>query len=313
MKLFSASKLHPTTWWVLGISLAVFAGLSTSIWQLCVLIILCVVITLACRENSPWSKSLKFYLLTALVVVVIRIVFRILFSFSGNDQDVVLNLPTLQFNLGLGEVTFLGPITWTALNGAIVDGLRLAGIILSIGLANTLANPRKLLKSTPSALYEIATAISVAINLAPQMIDSLNRVRRARTLRGRSTGLRSLAGTVIPVLEDTIERSLALAASMDARGFGRRGKQSAAQRVTARLLALGGLSINLIGIYLLLTEGGLLALAAICAGLLMAAASIRLTARRKVRTTYSKQPRNWRDVFLYLASMLIVLSGVAIR
>ena len=40
---------------------------------------------------------------------------------------------------------------------------------------------------------------------------------------GRSTGIRALHSIVIPVLEDALERSLLLAASMDSRGYGRTG------------------------------------------------------------------------------------------
>ena len=79
MRNFIATRLHPSTWWVLAISLAVIAGSATSIWQTATVAVASVALILLFRENAPWARSLKFYLLLALAVVVIRVVFRIVF------------------------------------------------------------------------------------------------------------------------------------------------------------------------------------------------------------------------------------------
>ena len=72
----------------------------------------------------------------------------------------------------------------------------------------------------------------------PQLLEGVTRVRAARRLRGRRhTGLRGLRGVAMPVLEGALERSVELAAAMDARGFGRtadRGRAGAPGRVPAR-------------------------------------------------------------------------------
>ena len=95
---------------------------------------------------------------------------------------------------------------------------------ICVGAANALANPKRLLKSMPPALYEIGTAIVVAVALLPQLADSLRRVRAARQLRGVPGGrVGGLRGIVVPVMEDALERSMSLAAGMDARGYGRAG------------------------------------------------------------------------------------------
>ena len=101
-------------------------------------------------------------------------------------------------------------------------------IIICVGAANSLANPRKLLASLPPALYEVGTAVVIAFSLFPQLAESVQRVRRARRLRGDAgRGIRALRRIVVPVLEDALDRSVALAASMDSRGYGRRGTASA--------------------------------------------------------------------------------------
>ena len=310
---FSASSVHPGAWWLLGLSLAIAASLSTDPIALFVLAAGCVAVIAVAREkSSPWSNSLKFYLFLAGTVVLLRVLFRLVFNYSLPQGEVLFELPAVTINLGFGSaVSLLGSVSLASMQSALTDGLRLAAIILSVGLANSLANPRKLLKSTPAALYEVATAVSVAINLAPQLIESLQRVRRARSLRGRSSGLGALAGTVIPALEDTIDKSLGLAASMDSRGFGRRGSMSTSEVRLARTFSLLTICLVLVGSYLLLTlsDSPLIALACIVVGLAFMVFSVRLTSKRSNRTRYKKQPWAFQDfLVLGLGAAAIVLA-----
>jgi len=311
---FKASRVQPGAWWLLGLSLAIAASLSTNPLVLLGLAAACVTIIAVARDKSaPWSNSLKFYLLLASAVVLLRLAFRIIFNFSAFEGPALFELPALTLDLGFGTpVSLFGRVSSASMQAALSDGLRLAAIILSIGLANSLANPRKLLKSTPAALYEIATAVSVAINLAPQLIESLQRVRRARSLRGRSSGLGALAGIVIPALEDTIDKSLSLAASMDSRGFGRRGTMSNSSVRAARTFTLLAICLVLIGSYLLLTVGVALLTAISCIGFGLAflALATRLTSKRSNRTRYNKQPWASQDFFVLGCGLAIVVAAV---
>jgi energy-coupling factor transport system permease protein len=307
-----AELIHPATWWLLGGTFALVSGSATTLFTPIAIGTFSVIAILAFRENATWAKSLPFYLALAGIVILIRLLFRIIFSYSSDYEAIAIELPRFQLNLGFGVIEFLGDVSWVALYGALLDGARLAAIILSVAIATTLANPRKLLKSAPGALYEIATSVSVAINLAPQLIESFNRVRKARLLRGKSKKSNQLAGIVIPVLEDTLDRSLLLAASMDARGFGRRGQQSAAELLTARTLGLIGLLLNLCGVFILLSGLGLnFALTFIGAGLTTAAISLRITSRRKVRTNLSHQNRSPVDYVIYLLLAVLLIANFA--
>ena len=302
-------KVHPATWWLIGGSFAVVAGSATNLIAPITISVTAVLLILAFREKASWTKSLSFYLTLAGIVIAIRILFRLLFSYSDSSAAVALHLPRIQINLGISKIYLLGDVAWNSLYGALLDGSRLAAIILAVAIATTLANPRKLLKSAPGALYEFATSVSVAINLAPQLIDSFQRVRKARQLRGKSKRTSQLAGIVIPVLEDTLDRSLLLAASMDARGFGRRGNQSNSELILARTLGLLGLLLNLFGIFILLSGfGSGIALLLILLGLVTAAISVRITSRRKVRTNLIAERRTALDyaIYLLLAALLVV-------
>jgi energy-coupling factor transport system permease protein len=233
--------------------------------------------------------------------------FRIIFNSGLATEKIAFVMP----ELNVGGVHLLGAVAWPTLLAATNDGLRLAAIIVTIGMANTLANPKRLLKSTPGALYEVATAMTVAINLAPQLIESLQRVRKARNLRGRSKGISALHSIVIPALEDTIEQSLALAASMDARGFGRRGNLTSFQTVLSRALSLGGILLITFGAYFLLaTNMQVLAISLFAIGVAALAVTIKIASSRNLRTRYRRQKPGWRDGVIALASLTAVALAV---
>ena len=261
------------------------------------------------RDESPWAKSIGFYLKLAAIVVTLRVVFRIILNLGTSTTDAFLLLPSVEFDVGFGNVVHLfGPMSELSLLAAFTDGFRLAAIILSVGMANSLANPRKILKATPGALYEIATAISIAINLAPQLIMSLNRVRRAKSLRGRSKGIKSLTGIVIPVLEDTIEQSMALAASMSSRGFGRRGTRSSFQILAARLLGFLAVCLCVTGVVLLLIspDQQLIDLAIVFLGLVAAVITIRISSTKATRTRFRTEPWRLGDLVVLALSLTLL-------
>ena len=311
-KRLTASGASPLSWWFLAIAMAIVAGVSQNALTQLFICLFALSTILLFREDAPWSRSVRFYLFLAGFVVVARVLFRIVFNIQNPEESTALDLPGFSINLGFGPaVEVFGAVSHEALLGGATDGLRLAAIILSIGMASSLANPRTLLKSTPSALYEIASAISVAINLAPQMISSLQRVRKARSLRGRSKGLGSMAGTVIPVLEDAIDSSLALAASMDSRGFGRRGDLSKSQVLSARLSSLVAVAFLAIGSFTLLigqTEliGGVL----IAFGLLASFVTVRINSKAQIRTRFESATFGVFDIVLVIISGALLISAV---
>lgn len=304
----SASSASPISWWLLALSMAIFAGASGS-WIVQLLVAsTAMLLVLTLREDAPWSRSVRFYLFLGVFVVVARVLFRIIFNIPNPNDKTVISLPELAIDLGFGPaVTFFGNVGSGALLSGLTDGLRLAAIIVSIGMAASLANPRRLLKSTPSALYEIASSISVAINLAPQLIASLQRVNRARSLRGRSKGLGKMAGTVIPVLEDAIESSLSLAASMDARGFGRRGELSRLELISARVSSLAAVALFTIGSFLLLTGSPKpIAIVVICIGLASTILTIKLNSKTQIRTRYQPESFGPVDIALWVISIGLI-------
>ena len=166
---------------------------------------------------------------------------------------VLIDLPEVPLPGWALGVHLLGPVTRESLLFALYDGLRLGTIVICVGAANSLANPKRLLRSMPAALYEIGTALVVAVSILPQLADSLRRVRAAQRLRaGDTRRVGRLRRLVVPVLEDALERSLALAAGMDARGYGRAGGLTRGRRRWTGALMLAGLCGLCVGTYAVL-------------------------------------------------------------
>lgn len=189
---------------------------------------------------------------------------------------------------------------------ALYDGLRLATMLCCIGAANTLANPKRALRVLPGALYELGVSVVVALSVAPQLVESVQRVRKARKLRGGPTRGRHVLRTIaIPVLEDALERSMRLAAAMDSRGYGRTGTATRrSRRITGvcMLVGMGGLCVGAYGLLDGSTPGAL-GLPSLLAGAVLCCVGLAVGSHRVHRSQYRPDP--WR-----IPEWVVSLSGV---
>ncbi|MGI8664807.1 MAG: CbiQ family ECF transporter T component [Jatrophihabitans sp.] len=299
--------LHPVAWWAWAIGLATAVSRTTNpLLLLLVLAVLGFVVT-ARRTEAPWARGFKYYLWLALTVVLIRVLFRCVFASGITPADHLLfSLPHLPTPSWYAGIQLCGPVSLEACLSAATDGLRLACLLCCIGAANTLANPKRALRVLPGALYELGVAVTVSISVAPQLVESAQRIRRARRLRaGRTSGFRALRSIAVPVLEDALERSLQLAAAMDSRGYGRAGTATrASRRLTGALMLLGMLGLCA-GMYGLLdgTAPRALGLPALLVGSALCCGGLLLGSRRVRRTSYRPDP--WR-----LAEYLVTGCGL---
>lgn len=289
--------LHPIAWWIWALGLAAAVSHTTNpILLLLVLGVLGFVVANR-RDDSPWARAFTYYLVLALTVVVVRVAFRTVF---GGDVDahgttVLFTLPHIPLPSWASGVQLGGPVTLVGTIGALYDGLRLATLLCCLGAANTLANPKRALRVLPGALYELGAAVVVCFSVAPQLVESVQRVRRARKLRGGATsGFHALRGIAIPVLEDALERSLRLAAAMDSRGYGRTGTASPRTRRITGVLMITGMCGLCFGAYGLL-DGSVLGVGAIPAfsgGAVLCVLGLILGGRQVCRTHY--RPDRWK-------------------
>ncbi|WDF37698.1 CbiQ family ECF transporter T component [Streptomyces sp. T12] len=286
-------QLHPGAWWLWSLSLGTAATRTTNPLLLTLLIATSAYVVATCRPDAPWARSYTAFAKLALAVLLIRLVFAVALGSPIPGTHVIVTLPELPLPHWAQGIRLGGKVTVETLLFALYDGLRLAALLICVGAANSLANPARLLKSLPGALYEMGVAVVVALTYAPHLIADVQRLRAARRLRGRpDTGIRGLLHVGLPVLEGALERSVALAAAMDARGYGRSADVPPRVRRTTTALTLGGLLGVCAGTYGLLTaEGGTYGLPVLLAGLVAALAGLRLGGRRTLRTRY--RPDRW--------------------
>lgn len=289
--------LHPIAWWIWAIGLATAASRTSNPLLLAIIFaILGLAVTIR-ASSAPWARGYRFYLLMALAVIAIRVLFRIVFASAAAPGSIILfRLPELPTPAWYAGVQIGGPVTLQAVLSAALDGMRLACMLCCIGAANTLANPKRALRVLPGALYELGVAVTVALSVAPQLVESVQRVRRARRLRGAAgRGIRALRAIAIPVLHDALERSLQLAAGMDARGYGRTAGVTRSSRQLTGAVLLAGLTGLCIGAYGLLGTGlpGPVSATAFAAGTAACVAGVALGGRRVSRSKYRPDPWRW--------------------
>jgi energy-coupling factor transport system permease protein len=245
------------------------------------------------RSDVPWARSYGLFIRVGVVVLVLRVTIQMLFG-PRVPGHVLFTLPSAELPDWAAGVAVGGPVSLEALLGAAYEALRLLALLACFGAANSLASPYRLLRLLPRAVYEAGVAVTVAMAFAPQAVVSLQRVRDARRLRGRPGGIRGLRGLAVPVLEGALERSVQLAASMDARGYGRRIDPAAGSRRLRTASTAVGLLAATAGVYGLLDDGSrrALGLPALAVGSALLAGSLVVGGSRAARTRYRPDP--WR-------------------
>lgn len=259
------------------------------------------------RGDAPWARGFKSYFLIGLVIIVFRVAFRMLLD-AQYGAHILFRLPEIPLPNATKGIQLGGPVSAEGVLAALYDGMRLAALMLCIGAANVLANPKRLLKAVPSALHEAGVAVTVALTVAPQLVESGQRVRRARRLRGESPRrFRLVRSVLLPVLMDALDRSLLLAAAMDGRGYGRAASVAGPRRATTAALILGGLGGICVGAYGLLDSSTprLLGLPMLVGGVALAWVGLVVGGRRIQRSRYRPDP--WAT-----AEWLVAATGIAV-
>ncbi|WP_407286320.1 energy-coupling factor transporter transmembrane component T [Streptomyces sp. BP-8] len=301
------TALHAGAWWLWALGLATAASRTANPLLLGLLVGVAGYVVAARRTDAPWARSYGAFVKLGLVVIAVRLAFAFVLGSPIPGTHTLVTLPEVPLPDWAKGVRIGGRVTAEGMVFALYDGLKLATLLICVGAANALANPSRLLKSLPGALYEAGVAVVVAMTFAPNLVADVQRLRAARRLRGRpDRGFKALLQVGVPVLEGALERSVALAAAMDARGYGRSAQVPRAVRRLTSALTLGGLLGICAGTYGLLGGTGAgYGLPLLLAGLAAALAGLWLGGRRSLRTRYRPErwgPRAW----------LVAGSGIAV-
>ena len=290
--LLSRRLIHPMAWWVWALGIAGTISLSSNLYVLAMaLVALCFVVAQR-RGASPWARAFPIYFLICGWIVVYRLVMHVLVGAKIGEME-LFHIPPLTLPEWVAGINVFGTVYAEGLLMSATQGLVLGTMIVAVGAANSLADPKKLIKALPGALGDLGTAIVIGISIAPQMAESAYRIHRARTLRGDDTrGVRGFARILMPVFQDTLDRSLALASSLDARGYGRRADTPLIeQRITSVFGALGIIGAT-IGIFVVLDGRApmFIAVPVLLVGAGFLVISLVIASRRKTSTTYDQLP-----------------------
>lgn len=228
-------SLHPFTWWLWAIGLAIANVRFNSTWFTVLCVGAVMVVVYIFREDAPWAKSFNWTLKLSAWILGIRTIVGIAIGvpIPGNE---IFRLPILALPSWMPGIRIGGSVTWERLSASLAEGLLICSIIVIFGAAASLTSPHRLLRVLPIYIYEFAVAVVIATSVLPQLVTSVKRIRMAQRLRGQNTrGFTSWKRVAIPLLEESLARSLDLAAAMDSRGYGVSKKRSRYRPISWRL------------------------------------------------------------------------------
>lgn len=207
---------HPLTWWIWSIALALGIARGNNPWLAIAVVGCAYLVVRIFRSDAPWSRSFESGLKLGLWILIIRTSFGVLIG-TPIPGTTIFRLPILPLPDWMAGIRIGGAVTQERLFSTAHEGVILAAIIICFAAASSLTSPHRLLRVLPFAIYQFGLALVIATSLVPQFVRSISRIRDAQYLRGQKLSFKKI---LIPLLEESLARSLDLAAAMDSRGYG---------------------------------------------------------------------------------------------
>ena len=216
----TTSSFHPLTWWLWAVLLATTLLLANTRAISVAIVTSTLVLALSMQRQTAGFYTFRWALRFALIAFSFRMFIAIFIGVPMPGRT-IFTLPQLQLPDFLVGIRIGGPVTTQRLLSGFDEAVLLVALILIFATANALSNPHSLLRILPQRFYGLGLAGVISTSVAPQAARGIERVRSARRLRGQSShGIRSWRGVALPVLEDSLERSIDLAAGLESRGYG---------------------------------------------------------------------------------------------
>jgi energy-coupling factor transport system permease protein len=236
----------------------------------------------------------------SLMIILFSTVFNMLTAHVG--QTIIWILPA-EWPL-IGE-----PITLEAAVYGLINGLRLVTLLSFFLAFNTIVPVAQLASLVPAALHELGIVMLIAITYVPETFRQHRRITEAQAIRGhRLRGLRDWRPIVIPLLIAGLERSMNLAETMVARGYGHTGRADLPSRM--RVLLVSGLFLALVGA-ILLAWGSAWAWIMIGIGVAAIGLAYFELGRNTRRTTYGPHAWTWADSALVASALTPIVLMIA--
>lgn len=175
----------------------------------------------ASRSAFGWWSSRPFLL--GLAAAGLFVLTRTLYtSFFGGlnaipqNATVVWALPQVWLPGPFASIHIFGVMTGELLLAAFISALGFAAVIVTFGLLSSLVDLRVALRSAPRWLSGVSTALVIAVGVFTTFAEMAKRLATARVLRAEGSRMR----TLVPLLEQSIERAEWMGLSMASRGWG---------------------------------------------------------------------------------------------
>ena len=246
-----AEPIHAVAWLTWAVGAAVTVQLAPNPLYVALVIGVSAVVVQAHAAGSPLAKAFPLILGLGVVFGVTRIVLTA--ATVHGSGSVLFTTPTFTLPRLLGGFAVGGAVNTAIVLQAAADAWVIVGLMAVFGAFNAVVSHYDLVRLAPRAFYELGLVITVALAFVPTTIRSVQAVREADRARtgGRVVRRGRLLRIVVPILETGMERAVALAESMDARGFSRQalapGERAAGWCTLGALVALGGGFVALVG------------------------------------------------------------------
>ena len=214
------SSFHPLTWWLWAVLLATTLLAANTRAVSIAIVTSTLILAFSMQRYTAGFHTFHLALRFAIIAFCFRMFIAIMIGVPMPGRT-IFTLPQLHLPDFLVGIRIGGPVTTQRLFSGFDEAVLLVALILLFATANSMSNPHGLLRILPKRFYGFGLAGVISTSVVPQAVRGIERVRRARRLRGQSShGMRSWRGVALPVLEDSLERSIDLAAGLESRGYG---------------------------------------------------------------------------------------------
>ena len=219
-------SFHPLTWWIFSAAVAfAIARVNSPVFAIAAVGVMSVIVFTQ-RDEAPWGRSFNATLKLSVWIIAIRAIIGVLIGVPIPGTT-LFTIPTVPLPSWMPGIRIGGTVTLERLNSSLSEGIIICAILVVFGAAASLTSPHRLLRVLPVYVYEFGISVVIATSVLPQLVSALSRIRMAQRLRGQKThGVKAFKRIALPLLEESLARSLDLAAAMDARGYGINKKRS---------------------------------------------------------------------------------------
>lgn len=302
-------RLRAVTWLVWAVAAAACVELAPSPVYVALVIAIAALVVEVHALDTPLARAFPLLVAAGVVFGLVRIVLAVATSHGGGH--VLATLPEATLPRILGGFTVGGTIEAPVLVRAAADSLTIVGIMAVFGAFNAVVSHHELVQAAPRAFYEPGLVLTVSLAFVPSTVAAIGAVREADRARTGNHVVRRgrLLRMTVPILETGMERAVALAESMDARGLARvqpGASVAAAGWVTlAALLALGAAFVALV------SRSSVTAFGLAVTGTLAIAVAVVLASRGSKPARYRRlrlQPVDW--IVIVVTASLPVFLGI---